>query len=253
MGAAGYQLNKKINNTVAYKKAQRPSPSAVKGKNISQVTEPPKYTGTPYQGIVSQEYSSGSTYDSPEEALANFGSFIEGVQGDVQETKSKYNYMNYDPSDFARAGYSGPTGLASAASSDAASEYILKNKIPPSIEVDGQTLYLTTGLGEDTLAKTLGDDYTASGSYEALGPVGTYSTIYKKPESIFSSINPALRAALGVATGGASEAFISTAKAISGETLHAGDYLNLAVQGYKIANQPPTPTTTTGTTPPPRS
>ena len=79
MGAAGYQLNKKINNTVAYKKAQRPSPSAVKGKNISQVTTPPKYTGTPYQGIVSQEYSSGSTYGSPEEALANFNTFIGNI------------------------------------------------------------------------------------------------------------------------------------------------------------------------------
>ena len=41
MGAAGYQLNKKINNTVAYKKAQRPSPSAVKNKNISQIPVPP--------------------------------------------------------------------------------------------------------------------------------------------------------------------------------------------------------------------
>jgi len=41
MGAAGYQLNKKINNTVAYKKAQRPSPSAVKSKNISQIPVPP--------------------------------------------------------------------------------------------------------------------------------------------------------------------------------------------------------------------
>ena len=43
MGAAGYQLNKQINDTVAYKKAIRKSPSAVQGKNISQVTAPPKY------------------------------------------------------------------------------------------------------------------------------------------------------------------------------------------------------------------
>ena len=34
MGAAGYQLNKQINDTVAYKKAQRPSPSAVQGTGI---------------------------------------------------------------------------------------------------------------------------------------------------------------------------------------------------------------------------
>lgn len=233
MGAAGYQLNKKINSTVAAKAAQRPSPSAVRGKNISQVTEPPKYTGTPYQGIVSQEYGSGSTYESPEEALANFGSFIEDIQGDVQETTSKYNYMNYDPSDFARAGYSGPTGLASAASSDAASEYILKNKIPPSIEVDGQTLYLTTGLGEDTLAKTLGDEYKARGSYQSFGDVGTYSTVYVEPEGLFEGMNPLLRAGLGALTGGVSEAFMTATKALSGETLKTSDYLTLAVTGLQ--------------------
>jgi hypothetical protein len=229
MGAGFGDINRRINNAVTAKASLRPSSSAVQGANISQVTETPEYTGTPYQGVVSQKYSSGSTYESPEEAFANFGSFIEGIQGDVQKTASKYNYMNYDPGDFARAGYSGPTGLSNAAASDAASKYILKNKIPPSIEKDGQTLYLTTGLGEDTLAKTLGDDYKASGSYKALGPVGTYSTIYQKPESIFSSINPVVRAALGVATGGLSEGFITGAKAISGETLHGGDYLSLAV------------------------
>ena len=39
MGAAGYQLNKKINNTVAYKKAQRPSPSAIQNRNVTPIKE----------------------------------------------------------------------------------------------------------------------------------------------------------------------------------------------------------------------
>ena len=39
MGAAGYQLNKKINNTVAYKKAQRPSPSTIQNRNVTPIKE----------------------------------------------------------------------------------------------------------------------------------------------------------------------------------------------------------------------
>ena len=249
MGAAGYQLNKQINDTVAYKKAQRPSPSTVQGTGVGydpvagrptelQVSGP--NGATYFQGVRAQDYGKGPTYETPDEALANYNKLLDDVNKRVEQTASKYNYNNFDPGDFARAGFSGPSAPAQQAAADKVSDYLIKNKIPPSIEVDGQTLYFTTGFGEDALSGALGAEYKSRGSYEALGPAGTYSTIYKKPESIFSSINPVLRAALGVATGGASEAFISTAKAISGETLHAGDYLNLAVQGYKIANAPPT-------------
>ena len=182
-----------------------------------------------YGGIVAPTYSSGRTYDSPDQALAGLGSFLGNIDKSVKQTASKINYNQFDPGDFARAGYSGPSSVSNRAATEATAEYITKNKIPPSIEKDGQTLYLTTGLSEDVLAKTLGDDYKASGSYEAYGPVGTYSTVYQKPQSVLSSINPVVRAALGVATGGLSEGFITGAKAISGETLHGGDYLSLAV------------------------
>jgi len=229
MGGGSWTRNKRINDAVATRAALRPSPSAVQGANISQVTEPPKYTGTPYQGIVAPTYSSGRTYDSPDQALAGLGSFLGNIDKSVKQTASKINYNQFDPGDFARAGYSGPSNVSNRAATEATAEYITKNKIPPSIEKDGQTLYLTTGLSEDVLARTLGDDYKASGSYEAYGPVGTYSTVYQKPQSVLSSINPVVRAALGVATGGLSEGFITGAKAISGETLHGGDYLSLAV------------------------
>jgi len=229
MGGGSWTRNKRINDAVTTRAALRPSPSAVQGKNISQVTEPPKYTGTPYQGIVAPTYSSGRTYDSPDQALAGLGSFLGNIDKSVKQTASKINYNQFDPGDFARAGYSGPSSVSNRAATEATAEYITKNKIPPSIEKDGQTLYLTTGLSEDVLARTLGDDYKASGSYEAYGPVGTYSTVYQKPQSVLSSINPVVRAALGVATGGLSEGFITGAKAISGETLHGGDYLSLAV------------------------
>ena len=229
MGASFGDVNRKINNAVNARAATRSSPSAVQGANISQVTEPPMLTAAPYQGISSQEYSSGEKYDTSSEALDNYASFLEGIQENIKETKSKFNYQSYDPGDFARAGYSGPSGLTGQASSDAVSEYLLKNKIPPFIEKDGQKLYFTTGLSEDSLAKTLGDDYIASGSYKPLGPAGTYSTVYVPPESVLSGLNPVLRAGLGALTSGLSEGFFTGVKALSGETLTASDYLNLAV------------------------
>ena len=44
MGGGSWTRNKRINDAVATRAALRPSPSAVKGKNISQVTEAPVST-----------------------------------------------------------------------------------------------------------------------------------------------------------------------------------------------------------------
>jgi len=95
-----------------------------------------------YGGIVAPTYSSGRTYDSSSEAFDNYNSFLKNIQKNIKQTKSKINYNQFDPGDFARAGYSGPSGVTGQASSDAVSEYLLKNNIPPFIEVDGQKLYL---------------------------------------------------------------------------------------------------------------
>jgi hypothetical protein len=187
-----------------------------------------------FQGIKAQDYGAAPTYETPDEALSNYGAFTEEVNNQMLQTASKYNYNNFDPGDVARAGFSGISSPASEAASNRVSEYLRQNQIPPSIEVDGQTLYFTSGFGEDTLAQTLGDDYSASGSYQSYGPAGTYSTVYTPSESVFAGINPYLRAALGVATGGASEAFISAARGLSGETLHASDWMNLATTGMNI-------------------
>jgi hypothetical protein len=48
------------------------------------------------------------------------------------------------------------------------------------------------------------------------------------------------RAPLALVTGGLSEAIISGVAGLSGETLHAGDWLNLAAAGYDLANTPET-------------
>lgn len=237
MGAAGYQLNKQINDTVAYKEAIRKSPSAVQGKNISQVTESPSISVTPptvyTQTIQGQDYGSAPVYESPEEALKNYLNIYDSVQNQVAQTASVYNYNNYDPGDFARAGFSGPSAPAQQAASDKISDYLIENEIPPYIEVDGQKLYFTTGFGEDALSGALGDEYKSEGSYQSFGDAGTYSTVYVEPEGLFEGMNPLLRAGLGALTGGVSEAFMTATKALSGETLKTGDYLSLAVTGLQ--------------------
>ena len=127
------------------------------------------YTTTVYtQTISSQDYGAAPTYETADEALANYNALLEEVQQQQEQTASVYNYNNYDPGDFARAGFSGPSSVAGQAASDRIAEYLRENDIPPSIEVDGQTLYFTTGVGENALAQTLGDDYSASGSVRLL-------------------------------------------------------------------------------------
>ena len=195
------------------------------------------YTPTVYtQTISSQDYGSAPTYETADEALANYNALLEEVQQQQAQTASVYNYNNYDPGDFARAGFSGPSSVGGQAASNRIAEYLRENDIPPSIEVNGQTLYFTTGVGENALAQTLGDDYSASGSYDVYGPAGTYSTVYTPSESVFAGINPYLRAALGVATGGLSEGFISATNIISGDA-DTSDWINVALSGVNLAQQ----------------
>jgi len=195
------------------------------------------YTPTVYtQTISSQDYGAAPTYETPDEALSHYNALLEEVQQQQAQTASVYNYNNYDPGDFARAGFSGPSSVGGQAAADRIAEYLRENDIPPSIEVDGQTLYFTTGVGENALAQTLGDDYSASGSYDVYGTAGTYSTVYTPPEGVFAGLNPYLRAALGVATGGLSEGFISATNIISGEA-DTSDFINVALSGVNLAQQ----------------
>ena len=258
MGGGAYSTNNRVNAAVAAKAALRPSPSAVQGANISQVTKPPDkpdpnvYVPTTYSQVpTAQNYGASPTYDSAEEAFSTYGSFFEEVQGQMEQTASVYNYNQYDPGDFARAGMSGPRSAGRAAASDRIGEYLTKNDIPPFIDVDGQRLYFTTGLGGYPSGDIEDDKLKSSGSYEAHGPAGTYSTVHVPSEGLFDSLHPVLRGAIAYATGGMSEAFISATQAISGETLHLNDWLNLANAGMQIAEaRASQPTTSTGSTPP---
>ena len=66
------------------------------------------------------------------------------------------------------------------------------------------------------------------GTWEEQGPEGTYSTVYVPPLGMFEDINPLVRAALAVATGGVSEGFMAASKGLMGETLHLSDYAAMA-------------------------
>ena len=149
--------------------------------------EQPRTVATPYQGVTRQDYGVGQQYESPEEALGALPSYLGGLQEQRVATDKEFSRLNYDPMEFVRAGFtSTPESVSKGAALDSAIDYITKNNIPLSKEVDGQTRYLTTGLGADVYRADENFDYKA-GSYEAQGPVGTYSTVHVEPESVLNS------------------------------------------------------------------
>jgi hypothetical protein len=144
-----------------------------------------------YQGATALmsavDYGSGTQYDTTEEALNGLSEFLGSISDKRKATDEEFNTRNYDPSEFAMAGVSPKSGVSLRAATDAAASYINNNNIPLSIEVNGQTRYLTTGLGSDVYRKADEDfDYKA-GSYEDQGPVGTYNTVHVGPDNVFDS------------------------------------------------------------------
>jgi hypothetical protein len=161
-----------------------PEDQAVVDARRAAATAP---TVEPYKGVERQDYGEAPKTETPEEALNNYTNFFSDVQTQMEETNKEYSLTNYDPSEFVRAGFSaGKDVVGKAAGTDVVVDYITKNDIPVSKEINGQEVYLTTGLGEDVLSKTVGDEYKGEGSYEAQGPVGTYSTVYVPPESVLN-------------------------------------------------------------------
>lgn len=149
--------------------------------------EQPRTVATPYQGVTRQDYGVGQQYESPEEALAALPAYLGSLEEQRAVTDKEFNRLNYDPSEFVRAGFSPSSGSVSkGAALDSTIDYLTKNNIPLSKEVDGQTRYLTTGLGADVYRADEDFDYKA-GSYEAQGPVGTYSTVHVGPDNVFDS------------------------------------------------------------------
>ena len=181
-----------------------------------------------YQGIQSQDYGTGPKYDNPEDALTNYADFMSGVDSQVAQTKSKYNYNQFDPSDFVRAGFSGPSSVGNQAASDKVTDYITKNNIPLSKVIDGKRQYLTTG-SADSYAKLFGGDQFVGGDLVATGPVGSYSTTFRKDKNLLAQVasDPILGIAANFIPGGTLA--LTAAKAASGESLSPADIVTLAV------------------------
>ena len=219
----------KYGGALKYSELSPEDQAVVDARRASGVdVSPNAYKGaTALMGDVS--YGVGEQYGTPEEALTALPSYLGGLAEQRVGTDEKFNTKNFDPSEFTMAGVSPVGGVSGRAAKESAVDYLTKNNIPMSKEVDGETRYLTTGLGSDVLYDTLGEDGLpkGGGSFEDRGPVGSYSTIHVKPVSALNdpvlSILGTVLPPLGVA--------VAAAKGISGETLHAGDWLKLGTAG----------------------
>jgi len=240
LNADGIDLNAKI-ATNKYGGALKYSELSDGDKAIVDARRATGQDATPdaYKGATALmnavDYGSGTQYDTAEEALNGLSGFLGDISSNRETTDEEFNTRNYDPSEFTMAGVSTKGGVSGRAATNSAMEYITKNNIPLSIEVDGQTRYLTTGLGADVYRADKDFEYEA-GSYEDFGPIGTYSTLHVDPESVMAGMPLPLRVALAVGTGGVSEGVIAATKGIAGETLHAGDYLAIALPALEYAN-----------------
>jgi hypothetical protein len=150
---------------------------------MAQGPEGQKY----FQGIRSQDYGTGPKYDTSKEALSNYGSFFSEITEQQDQTASLYNYTNFDPGDFARAGFSGPSAVGELAASDKIVDYIQKNNIPLTKTIDGKKYYLTTG-NLSSYKELFGRDQFVGGDLISSGPVGTYSTVFQKDENLVTSL-----------------------------------------------------------------
>ena len=206
----------------------------------SGTTDTTGISGLP--SISTPDYGTAATYDSAEEALANYANVFAETESQREGTAQTHNYNNYDPGDFARAGYSGVKDPALQGQADKLVSYIQDNDIPLYREIEGKKYYLTTGSGDATntlLGMTEGDK---NGNYVAYGEVGTYSTIFEPAENILN--HPVLQvAAMFVPYG---TAILTAAKGVSGETLHAGDWASLASAGLEKAGYTKAPSTVDG-------
>ena len=149
---------------------------------------------TAFQSTIrEQDYGEAPVYADSDIALNNYLDFYNRVQAQQAATDSVYNYNQYDPSDFARMGFSGATAVSDRAGVDVVQDFLTENEVPLSKEINGQTFYLNTGIGTPESYGARGD-----GEYVNLGGVGTYSTVFVENPSGVEMVltNPVVNALL---------------------------------------------------------
>ena len=190
-------------------------------------------------GLSVQDFGAQPTFGSPDEALANYGNVFNTLKGQEEQVNKVYNYNNFDPGDFGRTSVSLREG--SRAAGTGLAEYVQQNKIPLSKVIDGERKYLTTGNAQAN--QELWPNAFQGGDLVATGPVGTYSTTFQKDKNLLVQVasDPILQVVgaffppLALAT--------TAVKAVAGETLHGGDWLNLASAGLNKAGLTTPPAT----------
>ena len=190
-------------------------------------------------GLSVQDFGAQPTFGSPDEALANYGNVFNTLKGQEEQVNKVYNYNNFDPGDFGRTSVTLREG--SRAAGTGLAEYVQQNKIPLSKVIDGERKYLTTGNAQAN--QELWPNAFQGGDLVATGPVGTYSTTFQKDKNLLAQVasDPILQVVgaffppLALAT--------TAVKAVAGETLHGGDWLNLASAGLNKAGLTTPPAT----------
>jgi len=196
--------------------------------------EAPSLNLNTYQGIPDLDFGVGTQYDSPEQALSNYGNYFTNIQGQRESAAKVVNYNQFDPSDFAREGTGGsPQAVIGVASGESLSNYITKNDIPLTKEVDGKTMYLTTG--DDNASFKLMPDKFKGGELVAQGPVGTYSSVFVKDDNLVESFlkEPIINVAASFIPGGTLA--MTTAKAASGVDVTPVEIATSMLTGLEMA------------------
>ena len=219
-GYSGLDLDLSDLDIDALREAVNPTPAPV---------ERVPTTASFSQGLQVQDFGAQPKFGSPDEALANYGNVFNTLKGQEEQVNKVYNYNQFDPGDFGRTSVSLREGNRAAGTGLA--EYVQQNKIPLYKVIDGERKYLTTGNPQANAE--LWPNGFQGGTLIATGAEGTYSTTFVKDANFVDEMlaTPILRAAAAVATGGASEAVIAAGKGLAGETLHASDWLSLAMAG----------------------
>ena len=187
-----------------------------------------------YKGIPDLDFGVGTQYDSSEEALGGYGDYFSNIQDQRKSAAKVVNYNQYDPSDFVRESKGGsPHAVIGRASGKSLADYITKNDIPLTKEVDGKTMYLTTG--DDNASFSLMSDKYKGGKLVAQGPVGTYSSVFVKDDNLVESFlkEPIINVAANFIPGG--NLAMTAAKAAAGVKVSPVEIASSMLTGLEMA------------------
>jgi len=182
-------------------------------------------------GLSVQDFGAQPTFGSPDEALANYGNVFNTLKSQEEQVNKVYNYNNFDPSDFGRTSVSLREGNRAAGTGLA--EYVTQNDIPLSKIIDGKRQYLTTG--NDQANQELWKDEFVGGDLVATGPVGSYSTTFRKDDNLVTQVlnDPIIGVAASFIPGGTLA--ITGAKAAAGIELSPMEIATAAMTGLEMA------------------